>query len=621
MFFRKVFIAIISVALAASCSSSRKLSGIRSGETAANISLPSEEEIVQENEDELAAIEMDTLKKDGPIIMNAIRDEKTGEMVATDVIVASKVTARFRHVAERFGKILLEFDITVPREMMDSKWQLRFFPQMRMMGDTTMLEPLFITGRKYRDAQLRGYQRYEAFVRSIITDSTDFVMIGQLELFLERYFPETFAMKTDTSLVSEPEAKNLFGVTQRDALTHYTRHFLQARNERKKGNLDKMFRKYVKDPISKDGIRLDTVMADGDGGIIYRYKQQVTSRPGLKKVEISLHGGVYDFGNQIGVMPPPEDLVFYVSSLSSLSVNSLKMKTRILERRVRENTLAILDFRQGSSQIDTTIEGNASELRRIEKCIQDLTSSDEFIPDSIIVTASCSPEGSYKSNASLAQKRAQSLSRYLEQLSDDWKTEARSIPENWQLLDVLVANDTALAPSSKEALLAIIRSPGDKDAVERKLSSRQEYIHLRSKIYPRLRTVNLEFRLHRAGLVKDTVHLTEVDTVYMDGVEALKNLDYKLAVELLRPYRDYNSALALTAAGYNWSALEILDEISQKEARVQYLKAIVYSRLEKREEAFENYRISVEKDPSMAFRANLDPELADVVRRYDNTNQ
>ena len=57
--------------------------------------------------------------------------------------------------------------------------------------------------------------------------------------------------------------------------------------------------------------------------------------------------------------------------------------------------------------------------------------------------------------------------------------------------------------------------------------------------------------MHRTGMQKDTTHKTELDTIYMSGLSALENLDYKEAVRLLRPYKDYNSALALMAAGYN----------------------------------------------------------------------
>ena len=53
------------------------------------------------------------------------------------------------------------------------------------------------------------------------------------------------------------------------------------------------------------------------------------------------------------------------------------------------------------------------------------------------------------------------------------------------------------------------------------------YRYLREKIYPQLRSVSFDFYLHRAGMQKDTVQTTELDTAYMAGLEALKNLDYK----------------------------------------------------------------------------------------------
>ena len=160
-----------------------------------------------------------------------------------DIIRASKVTARFRHVAERFGKLSLEFDICVPEEMTDSRWQLRFHPQMSLMGESVALDPVLITGSRYRDAQLRGYQRYNAFLASIISDSLAFIYLDQLEFFLRRNFPDTYAMKTDSSVVAEPLAESLFGVTQRQALEHYTKKLLYRRNERRKSRRNRMYEK------------------------------------------------------------------------------------------------------------------------------------------------------------------------------------------------------------------------------------------------------------------------------------------------------------------------------------------------------------------------------------------
>ena len=90
---------LVMVFLALSCSSTRMMQRIRSGEIRMDISVPDDEpEEVEEPEVKIDSIRSDL--SDGPIIMNAIRDSETGEMVATDVISASTVVARFRNVAE-----------------------------------------------------------------------------------------------------------------------------------------------------------------------------------------------------------------------------------------------------------------------------------------------------------------------------------------------------------------------------------------------------------------------------------------------------------------------------------------------------------------------------------------
>ena len=200
-------ILLLSVCLF-SCSPIVKMNKIRSGEVLMSLSVAEEkplEDDVEEND-----VVIDSIRgtlSDGPIIMNAIRDSETGEMVATDVIRASKVTARFRNVAERDGYVSIGFDVTVPEALSSSQWQLKVSPLMRIQEDTVCLDPVYITGRGYRDMQMRGYQRYRAFLASIITDTTDLIQMRQLEIFIERYFPQTYSMKNDSSLVSEPMAE------------------------------------------------------------------------------------------------------------------------------------------------------------------------------------------------------------------------------------------------------------------------------------------------------------------------------------------------------------------------------------------------------------------------------
>ena len=117
---------------------------------------------------------------------------------------------------------------------------------------------------------------------------------------------------------------------------------------------------------------------------------------------------------------------------------------------------------------------------------------------------------------------------------------------------------------------------------------------------------------------EDTVHVSVLDTVYMAGLEALKSLDYKRAVELLRPYKDYNTALALVSADYNHSALEILNSLDDTDARVCYLKSLVLCRLGIYDEGMKYFELSIAYDPSLEFRANLDPEMSEMVRQKQN---
>jgi hypothetical protein len=189
-----------------------------------------------------------------------------------------------------------------------------------------------------------------------------------------------------------------------------------------------------------------------------------------------------------------------------------------------------------------------------------------------------------------------------------------SLPENWEHFSVMVENDTLLSPVIKRKIASLVKmADREPDRAECGLSKLDTYRYLREKIYPKLRSVKFEFHMHRVGMVKDTIHTTEVDSVYMSGLEALRNIDYKRAVTLLRPYRDYNSALALTSADYNHTALDVLQELSSKDSRVCYLMALVLSRLEQKKEAAKYLELAIAYDPMLKYRANLDPELSGYV--------
>lgn len=608
------------MAILVSCSPYGKIRQIRSGNVSVGLSVSDEEKIEEDDDKEVLIDSIRSSLSDEPIIMNAIRDTETGEMVATDVINASKVTARFRNVAERAGYVSISFDVSVPSAMSDSQWQLKILPFMSVQEDVLPLDALYITGTGYRQGQLKGYQRYKAFLASIITDTTDFIRMRQLEVFLERHYPETYAMRTDSTIIPEPKAENLFGVTQREALEHYTRHLKHQMNERRKARAGKMFERYVKDPIVTEGIRLDTVLTGSDGDFIYRYVHTFRSRPGLKKVAVSLEGRLFEKGECISELPFDDKLTFYISSLSTLVDDRVKYRMTVLERSVKDNTKALIDFRQGSSAVDTTLGDNADELRRVVRCIDDVVAREDLELDSLVIVASCSPEGPYALNRKLSASRSEAVRKYIgDYVPVEWKDSLRAseLPENWEQLEKLVANDTIISERSRKSILTLMEDLSRPDVVEKRISMLPEYRYLREKIYPKLRSVRFDFHMHRSGMVRDTVHTTEIDSVYMSGVEALKSLDYKKAVTILRPYDDYNAALAFMSADYNHSALDVLGRLDDKDPKVCYLKAMVLSRLGQHDEALKYYDLCLAYDPYMRHRANLDPEMHLLVRKRD----
>ena len=297
----------------------------------------------------------------------------------------------------------------------------------------------------------------------------------------------------------------------------------------------------------------------------------------------------------------------------------------ILERTVFDNTKALIDFAAGSSVVDTTLGDNSSELARIRRCMEDVFSRTEYALDSLVIVASCSPEGSYESNRRLSIGRSESIRDYIcRYVSDSWRDSIKvsAMPENWEQLMKLVRNDTVLGQDVKNRVLSLAElSSSDPDKAEKSLSCLPQYRYLREKLYPKLRSVRFDFHLHRVGMQKDTVHTSELDTAYMSGIKALKELDYKKAVSVLRPYDDYNAALAFISADYNHSALDVLSRLDDEDARVCYLKAMVLSRLERMDEALKYFTLSLAYEPGLKYRANLDPEMYRVLTKYKSINK
>ena len=191
---------------------------------------------------------------------------------------------------------------------------------------------------------------------------------------------------------------------------------------------------------------------------------------------------------------------------------------------------------------------------------------------------------------------------------------SHSVPENWTLLDRLVSEDSRLKESQKERYFSH-SDIKDMDQRESAMKSDDYYRFMVDSLYPSLRVVDFSFLLHRKGMVKDTIHTTELDERYMEGVQLLKDMDYDGAVKILGPYQDFNAAVAYTGAMRDASAMVILEGL-EPDARINYLKAIIHARLGDEQKAVQCYLDACAEDPSYVHRGNLDPEISGLIRLY-----
>lgn len=189
----------------------------------------------------------------------------------------------------------------------------------------------------------------------------------------------------------------------------------------------------------------------------------------------------------------------------------------------------------------------------------------------------------------------------------------RSAGELWPELTARIARDDRLA--HRDEILGIIRRIGDPDRREEEIRRRYpaEYACIRAEHYPALRAVKLRCHLRRVGMVKDTIHTTELDTAYLRGRQLLEKRKYAQALYVLHDYRDRNTAIALLSLGQDREALRILEALPAT-ATSEYLRAIACSRLGRKAEGRRHFLEACRRDERMEYRAALDPEIDELLK-------
>ena len=474
-----------------------------------------------------------------------------GERVMALQIEQVTVVAKMRSIPERNGRVVLDFIVTLPRQLLGKSRSVVITPILHKPDESVALEDLVIRGGRFSLLQERDYWQYETYV--------------------ERFRPDTVGREA-------------------------------------------AFNRFVKFPYPED-VRLDSLV-EGRSTVTYYYSQAVKTDETSKKMLVTLQGQVLAVDDSAYRLPPSDTLSYVVSSMLSFVDTVPRYRIKVIDKFVTVEDRNYIQFFVGDTRVVDTLGDNRRQLDKISGLMRQIVEQQEFYVDTITLTAASSPEGAYAFNDRLSQGRAQALKRYLVRRygrSIDTMLIVRWVAENWPELTQRIRTDKSI--ENREAILALIASEKNPDRREQAIRLRfpKEYAYIRSVIYPQLRAVNFRYNLRRKGMVKDTIHTTELDTTYARGVELLQKRKYAKALYILNDYNDRNTVVAHLSLDHNERAMELLAAMPE-DAATEYLRAIACSRLGRKEEGRRHFLEACRLDERMEYRGNLDPEIAELLK-------
>lgn len=604
--------------------------------------------------------------------------DKNGEDIMSVSLADVNIVAKSRNVPERAGKITLDFKVDVPGNLINNKWQIQLIPFAYKNGKKIQFDKILISGAQFLKQQEKGYQMYQNFISSIIPDSAymqhlfdskgyqkalfdieeQFYYSWKKELLSQSRFVDWRSVRNRRNMIFNglmernrssinpsswkktlpafwlernisdvPGHWNNFlspeysleqkNITAEDSIEISKRFFdykRMAENERKKALIDKKREEYIRFP--KEPCKLDTVIQNADR-FEYYYSQVIDADENIKKIEVTIDGEVIALDESRYQLPQSDTLTYYISSMVQFLDRTTKYKRIIVSRQAHADVTAFVNYKSGSIRFDERVGKNREEIDKVLDALYKLTFTGELVLDSVDMVATSSPEGPERMNEQLAMQRANELKKYLFARTDDNESielfRSRAIGEDWNRLAELIRSDENI--TNRSAILNALAGTKNNDAKERVLRGFREYSYIRKELYPLLRSVNFKFHLHRREMVKDTIHTTVIDTVYMDAVKLMENRQYRAALSVLSEYNDQNTAVCLMSLGYDKPAIEILNGLKADENTL-YLLAILYARENRPSDAIKAFERSCQFDGGKWYRGQLDPEISKLINDY-----
>lgn len=520
------------------------------------------------------------------VIMTAERDSVSGNYeLMGGQLGEITVTAAAKSVAERNGKITLDFVVTVPENLMMRDWRMVIKPMLDNGGEVMPLDSLEITGIENYNFNLRRQRQLNRELNNVRRSEHALLRRNQWAQFRRT------GEESEGSVSAYGTQSGGQGAINASA------------------------------DLSGKGMRLDTLMVKGYD-YVYFYSQTLQSGGLATRLKVWFDSYIVNCGDDVYPLASSDTVGFNISSFLQFMDRAPRYVRKTVYRKVTDKMTAQIQFKVGDNAVIDTLAQNKSELQKVRMKLQELAEGNEFVIDSLYIAAFASPEGAWSLNAELARKRGSSIRDYLMAM-DNYNVlpESECIiadaeAEDWQRLRGLIMASPYVVHAEQIANIIDTQKEADMRETQIRTGYPVDYQYIREHLYPELRAVDFTFCLARRNMVEDVMFTDEIDTHYAEAVELMLQRKYKEAMPKLLEYRDMNTALCYMSLGYNKTAIKILDEQPLSADR-EYLKAILYAREGDIEKAVQLYMKSCEMDASKIMRGTLDPEIADIIKAYN----
>lgn len=187
-----------------------------------------------------------------------------------------------------------------------------------------------------------------------------------------------------------------------------------------------------------------------------------------------------------------------------------------------------ITFPVNSAKLDRTYRANAQAFARLDSL---LSIHGVVYVDSVLVVSKSSPEGRYKNNVALSERRARAIYDYIAETHPELVSRVRYTAEReaWAEFREMLLEDPSLSSNTRERALAVIDSDLAPDAKKSRLYKMPEYKHFLKDYFPAIRFSAIVVMFDRLAMSQAEIGEVEVEDLVWNVPEE------ELSVEVTRP--------------------------------------------------------------------------------------